>query len=124
VWGPRSVSRGAGVWFLVFLVALGLGLCFQGSRGVWEPDEGFYANVALGMLRGHDWLIPRLNGEPFLDKPPLLYWSIALGMKVLGENEWGLRAANALAFAGATLLVGLLAARWWGLRAGRLAALV
>ncbi|HLE85463.1 MAG TPA: glycosyltransferase family 39 protein [Thermoanaerobaculia bacterium] len=95
-----------------------LGLAFQGTRGLWEPDEGFYANPALEMLRSGDWWLPRLNGEPFLDKPPLVYWSIAAGMKLLGAHEWGARAGHALLYAATALLIGLLGARWWGRRAG------
>lgn len=105
----RSLS---GVAVAVLVGLLGFG--FQGSRGVWEPDEGFYSNVAVGMLDHGDGLTPRLNGEPFLDKPPLAYWGAAAGILVFGRNEWGLRAANALWYLGTALLVGLLARRLLG----------
>ena len=96
---------------LVFLL---WGLLFQGSRGIWEPDEGFYSNVGLGMARSGDWVVPRLNGEPFLDKPPLHYWSMAAGMLLLGENEWGARLGQALWFLLTAWLIGAIAARLWG----------
>ncbi len=73
------------------------------------------------MARSGDLIVPRLNGEPFLDKPPLLYWTMALGIRVLGENEWAVRVPNALAFAVSALLAGLLATRLWGEREGRFA---
>jgi len=110
-------------WLALFLAILSLGLLFQGTRGIWEPDEGFYANVALGMLDSHNWWLPRLNGEVFLDKPPMVYWSIASGMKLLGVGAWGARSGHALFFAGAALAAGLLAGRWWGRRSGAFAAL-
>lgn len=106
------------------LLALALGLAFQGSRGVWEPDEGYYANVAVGMLRSGDWFTPRLYDLIFLDKPPLQYWSMATGMALLGVNEWGVRLANAIWFAGTVLVVELLGRRLWDSSTGRLAALL
>ena len=36
---------------------------FQGSRGLWEPDEGRYTNVALNMLETGDYLLPRMDAE-------------------------------------------------------------
>ena len=111
-------------WRQTLLLVAVLALAFQGSRGLWEPDEGFYSNVALGMLHSGDWLIPRLNGEVFLDKPPLVYWSMAGGMAVLGETEWGVRLGHALAFFLTAFLVGDLGRRMWGAAAGRAAALV
>jgi 4-amino-4-deoxy-L-arabinose transferase-like glycosyltransferase len=101
-----------------------LALAFQGSRGLWEPDEGFYANVAHGMLESGDWLVPRLSGEPFLDKPPLHYWEMAAGMWLLGQNEWGARLPHALHLLATSLLVGLFAARLWGKRTGLAAAVL
>jgi len=101
-----------------------LALAFQGSRGIWEPDEGFYTNVTLGMLHSGDWLLPRLNGAPFLDKPPLTYWGMAAGMVLLGENEWGARLFHALWFVIAAFAAGAAARCFWGPRSGRLASLV
>jgi len=110
---------------LIFLFALLLGFAFQGSRGLWEPDEGRNVNIALGMLQTSDWMIPRLNGEPYLDKPPLHFWTVAAGMALFGRDEWGARAAQALLFALTVLLVGALGKRLWNNReTGRLAAVV
>jgi 4-amino-4-deoxy-L-arabinose transferase len=85
-------------------LALAYALAFQGSRGLWETDEGRYTAIALQMLRSGDFLVPAFNDEvAHFAKPPLTYWAIAGGMALLGRNEWGARLANALAFA-ATLL--------------------
>jgi 4-amino-4-deoxy-L-arabinose transferase-like glycosyltransferase len=93
------------------VVVLALALVFQGTRGLWEPDEGFDANAALGMLDSGDYLVPRLNGAPFLDKPPLVYWLQVAGVNLLGRSEWGLRLGHALLFASSALLVGAAARR-------------
>jgi len=125
---PRPVvgaaRRRPGAWASAVLVLALLALAFQGTRGLWEPDEGYYVNPALAMMRSGDWLLPRLNGDIFLDKPPLVYWSIAAGMTLVGANEWGARLGHSLWFLLAALVVGQLGAEWWGRRVGITAALV
>jgi len=87
-------------------------LAFQGSRGLWEPDEGRYTDIATQMLRSGDFVVPAFNHEvPHFAKPPLAYWAIAAGIAVAGWNEWGARLANALAFALTVLAVYLLGRR-------------
>ena len=100
------------------LLALGLALAFQGSRGVWRPDEGYYLTVASQMARTGDVLTPRLNVNIFLEKPPLTYWGALLGFKIMGVNEWGGRLFNGLCFALTALLVALLGRWLWGQRVG------
>src|SRR5689334_18064303 len=39
----------------------------------WKPDEAHYFGVVLDFLRGGDWVVPTLAGEPFVEKPPLFY---------------------------------------------------
>lgn len=100
-------------WWWAGFAVLFMAMVFQGSRGLWEPDEGFYANVVEGMVRTGNWWLPRLNGELFLDKPPLQYWGMALGVKLVGLNEWGMRLANVFWFCGTALITGLLAQSMW-----------
>jgi 4-amino-4-deoxy-L-arabinose transferase-like glycosyltransferase len=64
------------------------------------------------MLRSGNYLVPMLNNErPHFSKPPLTYWAIAAGIRLLGWNEWGARLANAVAFALTVLLVWFLGTR-------------
>ena len=96
----RLASRPA----LVVLGILAYALAFQGSRSLWEPDEGRYTNIAVQMLRSGDFIVPAFNDDVrHFAKPPLTYWSVAGGIALLGWNEWGARLSNALAFA-ATIL--------------------
>ena len=91
---------------LSVLALLAFALAFQGTRGLWEPDEGRYAGIAHHMLMSGDFIHPAFNDEQrHYAKPPLTYWSIAAGIRLLGANEWGARLANALAFAATTLLL-------------------
>jgi 4-amino-4-deoxy-L-arabinose transferase-like glycosyltransferase len=92
-------------WWLVALLVV-LALAFQGTRGIWEPDEGRYTAAGLNMLRSGDWLVPSIDGEhPHLTKPPITYWAIGASAALLGHNEWAARLPGALAFIGTGLLV-------------------
>jgi 4-amino-4-deoxy-L-arabinose transferase len=92
-------------WWLVGLLVL-LAFAFQGTRGIWEPDEGRYTATSLNMLDSGDWLLPTLDGErPHLTKPPLTYWAIAASVALLGRDEWAARLPGALAFVGTGLLL-------------------
>jgi 4-amino-4-deoxy-L-arabinose transferase-like glycosyltransferase len=95
----------AGVLALLVVLAF----AFQGSRGLWEPDEGRYTAAGVNMIESGDWLVPTVDREhPHLTKPPLTYWALAASFGALGHNEWAARLPGALAFVGTGLLV-------WGL---------
>ncbi|MBZ0090134.1 MAG: hypothetical protein K8H90_07130, partial [Thermoanaerobaculia bacterium] len=79
------------------LALFAFALAFQGSRGIWDPDEGRYTAVALNMLRSGDWFTPTLShGVPHFSKPPLTYWALASSIGLFGRNEWAARLPNAL----------------------------
>jgi 4-amino-4-deoxy-L-arabinose transferase-like glycosyltransferase len=44
----------------------------------WKPDETHTFGVTYRMLTTGEWIVPMLAGEPFLEKPPLVYYSGAL----------------------------------------------
>ena len=72
--------------------------------GLWERDEGRYADVAREMLARRDFITPRIDGAVFLDKPPLVYWITATSLAVWGLGETGARCGQIL-FAAGILLV-------------------
>ncbi len=110
---------------LLILAALGALLFLPGLgwHDVWNPDEARYAEVAREMpLLGH-WAVPHLNGEVYSQKPPLLFWSIALfGRLTGGLDATAARLPSALAAIGALLLVYTIGERFFGRRAAWLAA--
>lgn len=92
------------VWIL--LIASIMAFAFQGTRGLWEPDEGRYSNVALEMMRTGDYFVPHRNYESLhVTKPPVTYWALSASMQSFGRNEWAARLPMALAFILTTLLV-------------------
>ena len=92
--------------FLLILLVLLLAFAFQGSRGLWSPDEGRYVGVALEMIERGDYLHPHLHFEhPHYTKPPLTYWAIAASLNLFGHSEWAARLPHALAYVFTVLLV-------------------
>jgi len=93
------------IWWLLALLVV-MAFAFQGTRGIWEPDEGRYTATGINMLKSGDWLVPTVDGEhPHLTKPPITYWALAASMGTFGRNEWAARLPGALAFIGTGLLV-------------------
>jgi len=58
------------------------------TRPLLPIDETRYLSVAWEMWNRGDWLVPYLNGSPYSDKPPLLFWGMLLGWRVFGVNQW------------------------------------
>jgi len=72
------------------VIVLTLYVCYfshLGAIGFVGPDEPRYAWIARDMARSGDWITPRLYGQPWFEKPPLLYWGGALFFKLLGEGH-------------------------------------
>ena len=88
-----------------------------------EDDEGLHAAIAIEMVERGDWTVPRLLGEPFLDKPILYFWMQVASLSAFGPSEFAVRLPGTL-----TALAGVAAAGWlarvlFGALAGRWAAL-
>jgi len=110
--GTTSSGPGRRARTAALLALFAFALAFQGSRSIWDPDEGRYVHVALNMVRSGDWFTPHLHREvPHFAKPPLTYWAVGGSVALLGRNEWAARLPNALAFAATALLVAALARR-------------
>lgn len=91
---------------------------------LFEPDESRYAQIPREMLASGDWVVPTLQGEPYLDKPPLLYWLVALSYRVLGVTPEAARLVPALCVHLTILAVFLIGRRSIGTRAAMWAALL
>ena len=73
------------------------------------------------MARSGDWITPRLDGQPWFEKPPLTYWLTAAGHLVGLRDEWAARFPEALISAAFLHVFYLNLARRFSLR--RMAAL-
>jgi 4-amino-4-deoxy-L-arabinose transferase-like glycosyltransferase len=70
--------------WLVALLALAWILPGLVGHDPWKPDEAYTFGVVYELLRGGDWVVPLLAGEPFLDEPPLYYYVAAVAGWLFG----------------------------------------
>ena len=104
---PPKLPRAA--WLAVPLAGL-LYFYRLGAAGLLGPDEPRYASIGREMARSGDWITPRLWGQPWFEKPALLYWMEAAAFRL------GLGPEMAPRLPVAALAVAFLAFYWWILR--------
>ena len=101
-----------------------LALAFNlGGYPLFDPDEGRNAEVAREMAESNDYLLPHLDGLPYLDKPVVYFAAAAAVMEVLGPTETAARLPAYLFTLATIAVVVSFARRRWGADAGWLAGL-
>src|SRR5262245_58079985 len=110
-----SPVRRDALLLLVVLPALFLYPCLRFR--LFEPDESRYAEIPREMLERGEGVVPLLQGEPYLDKPPLGYWLIMASYQLFGVHDWAARLVPALAIPLTLLLSYLFGRRCLGERA-------
>ncbi|HEY9809942.1 MAG TPA: glycosyltransferase family 39 protein [Halomicronema sp.] len=95
-------------WIISILWLLILGsvayLWQLGNIGLVDETEPLFAEAARQMTLTGDWITPYFNGETRFDKPPLIYWCMAICYKIFGVNEWSVRLPSALSAIAITAL--------------------
>ena len=110
---------------LVLVLFLPAALLYP-NRGfhLLEPDEGRYAQIPREMLETGEWIVPTLQGEAYLDKPPLTYWLVAISYRLFGVSPESARLVPAICVHFTILLVYLIGRRSVGERSALWAALL
>lgn len=111
---------------LLAALAVATALLFLELPGSWlfEPDEARYAEIPREMLASGNWLVPKLNGVDYFEKPPLTYWANAASIAALGRSPFAVRLPERLSILGTALLLLLALRRPFGERVAILSALV
>jgi 4-amino-4-deoxy-L-arabinose transferase-like glycosyltransferase len=89
-----------------------------------EPQEPRYAEIPRQMLQEGSFVVPVLHGEPYLDKPPLLYWLVMGSYSLFGVSDRSARLVPGIAGVLCVLLTYLWGRRAVGERAGLCGALI
>lgn len=109
------------IWLLVTAIALSIHL---GGYPLFDADEGRNGEVGREMAATNDYVLPRLDTLPYLDKPIVYFAAEAAAMELLGPTEAAAR-LPALLFTFATAAVAFwFARRWWSEEEGLVAAIV
>ena len=94
----KTTTRPAGVfadWRIALFVLVGLWIVIYviGLSGAPLLDDAdtVHAEAAKEMLQRHDWVTLYVNGERYLEKAPLMYWSVAVSYELFGISEWSTR---------------------------------
>jgi 4-amino-4-deoxy-L-arabinose transferase-like glycosyltransferase len=111
---------------LILLAAISLGTIFfrLGSLPFAGADEPRYARIAQEMHDGGNWITPRLEGKPWLEKPPLYYWITAPFYSIIGSRETAARIAPGLCALISAIAVFWLGSVLYGRLAGFLGAII
>ena len=97
-------------WVLLWCIIV---LALLYARPPMPIDETRYLSVAWKMWHSHNFLVPHINGEPYSQKPPLLFWFIHLFWSVFGVSEWAGRLVGPLFALGSMALTIRLARLLW-----------
>ncbi|MEQ9454657.1 MAG: glycosyltransferase family 39 protein [Phycisphaeraceae bacterium] len=92
------------------LIALALFTAYfalAAGTDLWDRDEPRYARAAVEMWNTGDYLIPWLNDEPRLRKPPMIYWMMAPFVGLLGPTALAARLVCVICMTAAALLTWL-----------------
>ena len=106
------------------LFSMMLAFTALGTRPLVSPGEARYALIAREMLESGDWIQPHLNRVRYYEKPPLLYWCVAIAYRLFGQNEVAARLPSAAAYVATAGVTFFLAHELLGGSAAPLAALI
>ncbi len=123
---PLSVARRAELRSVLLLAALALatGLLGLGNHGLWNPDEPRDAGIGREMWETGSWVVARLTGLPFLEKPPLYWWLQGALFSLRGVDISSARLASALFGLGTVASTYLLGRRFFSREAATLGGLL
>ena len=74
----------AALWSVIYMVGLS-------TPALLDDADTVHAEAAREMLLRHDWVTLYANGVRYLEKAPLMYWSVASSYTLFGVNEWSTR---------------------------------
>lgn len=82
------------IFLLIFSAVIYLSAI--GFKELWKTDETRVAGISANMARTGEYTMPYLNGEEFLEYPPLYYWTTAASYKIIGKTLFASRLSSSI----------------------------
>ncbi len=121
---PFPAISGLAAYGLVIVLWAAIYLPGLGSIEI-KGEEIRRIMPGMNMLQSGNWIVPEFNGNPYLRKPPLVNWAIALSVKSLGvRNEWTVRLPSVLAMLAMGLVMLAACGPWLGTNTALAAVLI
>lgn len=70
-----SSSRTRTIYWLSAALLFAFLLAGLFDRDPWKADEPYSVGMVLNFFRGHDLIVPHVAADPFVEKPPVMYWT-------------------------------------------------
>src|SRR3954451_16165399 len=79
----NTIKKNRFEFFLLILILIG----FSGSLAAMElrAEEPRRAIVSMEMMLGKEWIVPKIHGWNYYNKPPFFNWIMALFFKISGS---------------------------------------
>ena len=98
-----SVLALTGLWAIIYMAGISW-------PALLDDVDTVHAEAAREMLLRHDWVTLYTNGFRYLEKAPVMYWSLATSYQIFGISNWSTRLP---------LMLGVLALTFATYRLGR-----
>jgi 4-amino-4-deoxy-L-arabinose transferase-like glycosyltransferase len=79
-----SIALLVGLWAVIYMVGISW-------PALLDDVDTVHAEAAREILQRHDWVTLYTDGLRYLEKAPLMYWSLAASYKIFGINNWSTR---------------------------------
>ena len=107
----------AALWAAIYMVGLT-------KPPLLDDVDTVHAEAAREMLLRHDWVTLYTNGFRYLEKAPLMYWSLLVSYKIFGISNWSTRLPLMLTVLALVLAIWLTGRFAYGEKSGFCAGLV
>ena len=120
----QDYSRPASALLIIVLLWGAIYVAGMFQPGLLDDADSVHAEAAREMVQRHDWVTLHINGLRYLEKAPLLYWSVATSYLTFGISDWSTRLPLLLGVLAMFLATYALGRRAFGNRGGLFSAMV
>jgi 4-amino-4-deoxy-L-arabinose transferase-like glycosyltransferase len=84
--GKGRDKKTISVVLFITLTIIGIYMFMNVCSTLWDRDEPQYAQLAMEMVESGDYLVPTIDSQMWLGKPPLLYWLMSIAFRIFGPT--------------------------------------